>query len=102
MTTPVIQVQEMYCTPGVLEITSANEAHHLEAVSAVHKILAGDWGLVDSEEQETNNRALRDGSRIIGAYTVAGERMWIIVEAGEAMTEPARRPLLTILLPSEY
>lgn len=57
---------------------------------------AGDWGDVAKEDSTLNNQALKDGARILSAYTLRdGEtRIWIITEADRSVT--------TILLPSDY
>lgn len=103
-TEPVIHVEGTYCTPSILDLTSTSDAALMEAVSACHRMLAGDWGEVDDEDKASNDRSLRNGSRMIGAYRVAGERVWVIVEAGAPMTDtmPAMRPMLTIMKPEDY
>ena len=55
----------------------------------------GDWGDVDAEDWKLNDAAVREGSRILSAYTTLnGERVWVITEADRSAT--------TILLPEEY
>lgn len=45
----------------------------------VKRHLQGDWGEVDAEDWQANDRALVDGSRILSAYTtLKGEKLWII------------------------
>jgi len=103
-TEPVIHVEGTYCTPSILDLTSTSDAALMEAVSACHRMLAGDWGDVDAEDKASNDRSLRDGSRMIGAYTVASERVWVIIEAGSGLTDtmPALRPMMTIMKPEDY
>ena len=56
---------------------------------------AGDWGELDEQDREANERAVRAGERILSAYILAsGERIWLITEADRTVT--------TFLLPSEY
>ena len=55
---------------------------------------SGDWGDVDAEDSETNDRAVKNGDRLVSSYTVSGEKVWIITEADRSST--------TMLLPSEY
>ena len=58
----------------------------------VSRHVAADWGEVDAEEWQTNDRALRDGDRVLSAYTSPGGiRLWIITEADRSTT--------TVLLP---
>ncbi len=60
----------------------------------------GDWGDLCSEDEQANEDALHDGSRILSAYhTSTGQKIWIITEAAD---EDDRREVTTILLPDEY
>ena len=55
----------------------------------------GDWGELDPEDRRENERALRQGSRLLSAYaTRTGEKLWVITEADRSAT--------TLLLPEEY
>ena len=59
-----------------------------------------DWGDLDTEDKQANNRALEDEQRIIAAYRLPkgikgpAEKIWIITEWDRSFT--------TILWPSEY
>jgi hypothetical protein len=60
----------------------------------------GDWGEVDAEDAQANERAIQDGSRILSAYrTLKGEKLWIITEAEG---DNGRRASTCVLLPEEY
>lgn len=54
----------------------------------------GDWRELDAHDIAANRFALREGLRIVSAYTIAAQRFWVITEADRSVT--------TILLPSEY
>lgn len=55
----------------------------------------GDWGSLDDEDKQTNNRALTDGNRILSAYFAPnGEKLYVITERGRTST--------TVLMPDEY
>ena len=55
----------------------------------------GDWGVLDEEERQENERSLIRGWRLLSAYdTRLSERLWVITEADRSAT--------TILLPDEY
>ena len=56
--------------------------------------LTGDWGKVPPEDVHANEFAVDHGGRIMSAYDVNGERIWILTEAGRHRT--------TILTPEEY
>ena len=56
---------------------------------------SGDWGELDPEDVEANNRALKAGTRLLSAYTTStGVKFWIITEWDRSYT--------TALLPSDY
>jgi len=55
----------------------------------------GDWGEVNAEDAAENELSLRDGFRLLSAYTItSGIKIWIITERDRSAT--------TILLPEEY
>ncbi len=56
---------------------------------------AGDWGDVDAHDQEANDRALLEGTRLFSVYHAAtGIKFWLITETDRATT--------TVLLPEDY
>ncbi len=84
-------------TPGALEAL-ANAGQ--EATFFLDKHARGDWGDLDAEDGEANNRALMDGGRIFSAYrTLKGEKLWVITEAED---DHGNRQCTTILRPEEY
>ena len=57
--------------------------------------VSGDWGQVDAEDWQSNDEALKDGTRLLSAYTtLKGRKLWIITEWDRSAT--------TILLPEDY
>lgn len=69
--------------------------------AAIERHLNGDWGDVCDSDKRLNDRALKDGSRLLSAYhtPALGDkekeiRFWIITEADRSAT--------TVLLPSDY
>lgn len=80
---------QVVATPGALDSVSQAEVTELLGRHA-----QGDWGDVDDEDWEANDRAVREGTRIFSAYNVDGERIWIITEADRSST--------CVLLPEEY
>lgn len=57
--------------------------------------VSGDWGELDEEDKRENEFSVRNGFRILSAYTtLAGEKIWVITEADRSAT--------TFLLPEEY
>jgi hypothetical protein len=57
--------------------------------------LTGDCGEVCEEDAKENELSVREGFRILSAYTLkTGVKIWIITESDRSAT--------TFLLPSEY
>lgn len=82
----------MVATPGALE--SLRTAQH-NALELISRHVTGDWGDLGEEDQQENEMSVKQGFRILSAYTLnTGTRVWIITEADRSST--------TILLPSEY
>ena len=56
----------------------------------------GNWGDVCKADKKENDRAVKNGSRILSSckLPVTGEKIWIITEADRSCT--------TILLPGDY
>ncbi len=83
--------------PGRIVIT-ANAARELsddDVAVALRRHLRGDWGELEHQDREANERALREGSRLLSAYSSsAGLRFWIITEHDRSAT--------TVLLPEDY
>ncbi|MGE3818892.1 MAG: hypothetical protein AB7I30_05610 [Isosphaeraceae bacterium] len=62
---------------------------------ALARHAVGDWGELCVADREENERSLREGFRLMSAYTASnGIRFWIITEADRSVT--------TVLLPDEY
>jgi hypothetical protein len=77
-------------TPGVLakvpndEIQSALSRHH-----------HGDWGDVDEDDRQENERSLVEGDRLLSVFrSKAGVKFYIVTEHDRCVT--------TVLLPDEY
>jgi hypothetical protein len=71
-----------------------------EAAFFLDRHSTGDWGKVCPEDAQLNDEALKDGGRIISAYsTLKGVKIWIITEATD---DNGQRFATTIMLPDEY
>ena len=87
---PKFPLGRLVITPAAAKVIPADEA-----LSAVARHAAGDWGNVSQPDWLTNDDALRHGDRLFSVYrTIANETFWIITEADRQVT--------TILLPSDY
>jgi hypothetical protein len=77
-------------TPGALAALSSTAV-----MSGLDRHSHGDWGEVEKEDWEANERALTEGTRLFSVYRNGhGIKFWIITEADRSVT--------TVLLPDEY
>lgn len=94
LATPLFALGRVVATPGAFALATSSDAN----LAALHVLLsrhhAGDWGTVDASDWRANDAAVRDGDRLLSAYVLDGERVWIITEADRSAT--------TVLLPEEY
>jgi hypothetical protein len=83
---------QVVSTPGAIDaLTRAGQ----DPWVFISRHMAGDWGEVDEHDRRENELSLREGFRILSAYTLSdGTKIWIITEADRSAT--------TILLPEEY
>ena len=91
-TEPLFELGQTVATPGALRaLAKAN----LGAWTYLQRHLVGDWGDLDREDAAANDEAVRQGLRILSAYTLpTQQRIWIITEADRSVT--------TFLLPEDY
>lgn len=86
----VFRLGRIVATPNALQ-SIPNE----DVLKAIQRHQAGDWGSLDSEDRNSNDRALASGGRIFSAYNAGnGTKFWIITEADRSVT--------TVLLPMDY
>lgn len=84
---------------GQVVMTDGAAALGVDFRSYLARHQQGDWGQLDEFDIRQNNRAVKEGFRILSAYNVPvgggeSERIWIISEADRSIT--------TILLTQEY
>lgn len=66
-----------------------------DVLSALRRHASGDWGDVCHEDWRANDRALKEGTRLLSSFKDSnGTKFWIITEADRSVT--------TVLLPDEY
>lgn len=53
-----------------------------------------DWGDLCAEDKRENDLAVKHGRRVLSAYELRGDKLWIITEADRSVT--------TLLTPDEY
>lgn len=84
--------------PGDIVATPAFAAkcNPAYAMACLERHLMGSWGLVDEDDGNANDRALKEGGRLLSVYPLPDDPadFWIITEADRSAT--------TFLLPSDY
>jgi len=87
---PRFQLGKVLATPGALEAIPMEEMRH-----ALGRHWSGDWGDLEQEDRDANDRALEEGSRLFSAYKSSSAQVfWVITEADRSVS--------TVLLPEEY
>ena len=81
----------LMATPGALVHLAE---HSLSPLDLINRHTNGDWGDLCVSDKKLNDQAIADGSRILSAYLVAGEKLYVITEWDRSYT--------TVLLASEY
>lgn len=74
---------------GVLLATKRvhDRIHVLDVLIGLRRHSRGDWGDVCPADHAANERALRDGLRLLSVYHSAdGQKFWIITEADRSVT----------------
>ena len=78
-------------TPGAL---AGIEASGDDPLAFLFRHVSGDWGELDENDVRENELSLREGFRLLSAYTLStGMKIWVITEADRCVT--------TLLLPDE-
>ena len=89
---PLFPLGRVVATPAALK---ALEGAGDDSFPLLAQHVVGCWGELDDEDWQANDRAVKDGTRILSAYrTSSGVKLWIITEADRSAT--------TLLLPEEY
>lgn len=82
-------------TPAALDALGGEDDARNENLSTLlARHVTGDWGEVGDEDSRANELALRQGTRLLSAYSVRGRKVWLITEGDRSAT--------TALLPAEY
>jgi hypothetical protein len=63
-------------------------------LDAIQRHIQGDWGEMCPEDKRENERALKNGTRLMSAYEIDGVKVWVITEADRSVT--------TVLFPEDY
>lgn len=79
----------VHATMGALQVASPDLIRQL-----LDRHTSGDWGELSEEDKCANDAALKHGGRILSAFRVNGEKLWVLTEASREQT--------TVLTPAEY
>lgn len=84
---------------GHVVMTDSAAALGVDFQPYVARHQVGDWGQLDKFDKRQNNQAVKEGLRILSAYSIPmgneeREKIWIITEWDRSIT--------TVLLPTEY
>jgi len=96
----VFNTGQIVATRGVYDLAVENSDFARFIQDSLNRHVKCDWGDVDDEDKETNNQALKQGTRLLSAYNddrfpkSGVATIWIITEADRSAT--------TILFPDEY
>ncbi|WP_247652978.1 hypothetical protein [Ideonella aquatica] len=94
---PLFDLGQLYATRGLIAHLEANPGTAVQAL--VRRHVAGDYGELSASDRQANVDAIASGERILSAYTVAGERVYLITEDTDGQG-PGR--ITTALLAVEY
>lgn len=98
--TPLFELGQVVCTAGIEELIVQG---WVSPTLLLHRHQCGDWGITNAEDSQANDRAVKEGRRILSAYPIdpsqasagyGANTVWIITERDRSVT--------TLLLPSEY
>ena len=98
---PLFELGQLCYTPGAQDVMLR---YQVNAFQLLTRHVTGDWGDLCKEDADSNNEALKEGTRIFSSYVLPppvseGQslvpcKIWVITEADQSVT--------TILLPEEY
>ena len=93
--TALFPLGQVVATPGAITVM---ERCGIDPSDLLRRHVSGDWGDIDPEDAGLNDRAVRDGERLLSVYgaEIDGEdnRIWLITEWDRSVT--------TILRPDDY
>ena len=97
---PAFNTGQIVASRGVYNLACQNSEFAQFVQKSLNRHVKGDWGDVDDEDKQTNDQALKQGTRLLSAYNddrfpkYGVATIWIITEADRSAT--------TILFPDEY
>lgn len=89
-----LELGQVVMTRGISDMIDRNPSLGIELHKLFSRHASGDDGNLGEEDKESNRKARKHGDRILSAYELGGEKVWIITEWDRSVT--------TALLPEEY
>lgn len=72
---------------GVADLAEEDTEFSKHALECLRRHAGGDWGDLSDEDKKLNDQALREGTRILSAYTHEKHpKIWIITEWDRSVT----------------
>ncbi len=65
---PAFSTSQIVATRGVFDLACENPDFARFIQESLSRHVKGDWGDVDDEDKQTNDRALKQGTRLLSAY----------------------------------
>lgn len=94
---PRFDLGQVVATPAAIQ---ALEEANQSAVELITRHVNGNWGDLDEDDKKANEDAVKNGSRILSAYTLSNQiRIWVLTEA---KNDDGKRASTCLLLPEEY
>ncbi len=88
---------QIVATPRALD---ALRHHNSTGLEYLRRHASGDWGFVDDEDKQANDKALETGARLLSAYFLPDEtKLWIVTDAQDGQ---GNRQATTFMLPDDY
>lgn len=89
-----MNIGRLVATRSVSDLMDEKKEFRSDVNTALSQYLHNDWGVTCKEDSELNDRAVKDGERVLASYDTIEGKIWIITEWDRSYT--------TILFPSEY
>jgi len=94
---PLFSLGRVVATPGALK---ALKDTGIDGKALLGRHQRGDYGDLSEHDRLANADAMKDGGRILSAYSLPnGVRIWIITEAAG---DDGKRACTTFLMPDDY
>lgn len=91
----VFEPGRLSTTEGIDNLLAQDQDFRAFVYDALNRHCSGNWGNISEADREANAQALKEGGRLMSAYSFPPlPKIWIITEADRSRT--------TVLLPDEY